>query len=539
MGLRINNNVEAQDTLRNLTTAQNMFSLSMQRLSSGKRINSAADDAAGYAISNKLQAQSSGLDQAQSNAQDGISLIQTATGGLQTTQNLLQRMRQLAVQSANDTNTSSDRSALQAEADQISQEISQIAGTTQFNTKNLLDGSLGSTGNYGANDTIGGGAGALQTALTSSTPTATENLGSLVAGTYNLAITATGVAGSLGAAGTAIGTMGAGVYLGDAVNGLETDTGGVKDLAAGGANVYQLQITGGNGTASVAVNVGGTNATGDTYQNVVDNINKLTSTTGVTATYSATGIKLTNNLAGTSNSVSVTGDDVLLKGLGMTAPTGNAATTVAATASQAGTNGAATLQQATIVGTGAVDPTVYQLSGSGNVFTDAKSGYTLNLSGMTNEGTGATTLDGTGVLTVKSGAASLQVGANAGQNIQVSISSMTASALGVQGATTSQALDISSSAGAASSAITTIDAAIQTVSTQAANLGAVQNRLTNAISNLQIGSENMTAAFSQITDVNMAQESTNLATAQILQQSSTAMLAQANQAPQGILKLFG
>jgi len=539
MGLRINNNVEAQDTLRNLTTAQNMFSLSMQRLSSGKRINSAADDAAGYAISNKLQAQSSGLDQAQSNAQDGISLIQTATGGLQTTQNLLQRMRQLAVQSANDTNTSSDRSALQAEADQISQEISQIAGTTQFNTKNLLDGSLGSTGNYGANDTIGGGAGALQTALTSSTPTATENLGSLVAGTYNLAITATGVAGSLGAAGTAIGTMGAGVYLGDAVNGLETDTGGVKDLAAGGANVYQLQITGGNGTASVAVNVGGTNATGDTYQNVVDNINKLTSTTGVTATYSATGIKLTNNLAGTSNSVSVTGDDVLLKGLGMTAPTGNAATTVAATASQAGTNGAATLQQATIVGTGAVDPTVYQLSGSGNVFTDAKSGYTLNLSGMTNEGTGATTLDGTGVLTVKSGAASLQVGANAGQNIQVSISSMTASALGVQGATTSQALDISSSAGAASSAITTIDAAIQTVSTQAANLGAVQNRLTNAISNLQIGSENMTAAFSQITDVNMAQESTNLATAQILQQSSTAMLAQANQAPQGVLKLFG
>ena len=117
MGLRINNNVEAQDTLRNLQSAQNMFSTAMQQLSSGKRINSAADDAAGYAISNKLLAQSTGLNQAQSNAQDGISLIQTASGGLQTTQTLLQRLRQLAVQSANDTNTSSDRQAIQAEGE--------------------------------------------------------------------------------------------------------------------------------------------------------------------------------------------------------------------------------------------------------------------------------------------------------------------------------------------------------------------------------------------------------------------------------------
>src|SRR5882724_7544543 len=119
MGLRINNNIEAQNTLRNLNTAQSMFSKSMQRLSSGKRINSAADDAAGFAISNKLMAQSKGLDQAQANAQDGISLVQTADGGLQTSQGLLQRLRQLAVQSANDTNTQSDRAALQSEGDQI------------------------------------------------------------------------------------------------------------------------------------------------------------------------------------------------------------------------------------------------------------------------------------------------------------------------------------------------------------------------------------------------------------------------------------
>jgi flagellin len=135
-----------------------------------------------------------------------------------------------------------------------------------------------------------------------------------------------------------------------------------------------------------------------------------------------------------------------------------------------------------------------------------------------------------------SGTATLQVGANADQNLQVSISSMTSASLGI--GTANAAIDITTQS-SANSAIKTIDAAIQTVSNQAANLGAVQNRLTNAISNLSIGQENMASAYSAITDVNMAQESTSLATAQILQQSSTAMLAQANQAPQGVLKLLG
>ncbi len=146
MSLQVNNNIDAMNVLNSLTMASNSYSASMQKLSSGKRINSAADDAAGYAISNKLLAQSNGLMQAQSNAQDGVSLVQTANGGLQTIQNLLQTYRQLAVQSANDTNTTSDRQALQAEGTQITSEITQIATTTQFNTKNLLDGSLGSQG---------------------------------------------------------------------------------------------------------------------------------------------------------------------------------------------------------------------------------------------------------------------------------------------------------------------------------------------------------------------------------------------------------
>ncbi len=287
MGLHINNNIEAQNTLRNLTTAQSMFSKSMQRLSSGKRVNSAADDAAGYAISQKLLAQSKGLDQASANSQDAISLIQTANGGIQTQLDLLQRMRQLSVQASNGTlngtagatgAATGDYAAIQLEGDQIAKEITQISSTTQFNNKQLLSG---------------------------------------------------------GAAGTNV---------------------------------------------------------------------------------------------------------------------------------------------------------------------------------------------------------TFQVGANAGETLSVTIGGSDATALTVAtgaGAATA-ALDLSSA-----TTLTNISTAINTLTQEAATLGSTQNRLTAAMSNLAIGSENMTAAYSAITNVNMAQESTALATAQILQQSSTAMLAQANQAPQGVLKLLG
>ncbi|MDQ2831167.1 MAG: flagellin, partial [Chloroflexota bacterium] len=197
MGLRINNNLEAQNALRQLNINQMSFSKSMQRISSGKRVNSAADDAAGYAISNKLQAQSKGLDQASANAQDGISMIQTASGGLQTTQDLLQRFRQLAVQSANDTNTSSDRTQLQSEADQISNEITQIAGTTQFNTKNLLDGAQATTSTY-----TGGTAGAVTGFTGTGTPTVTGASG-LNNGSVGFALSTVGsTATTDGSAGT-------------------------------------------------------------------------------------------------------------------------------------------------------------------------------------------------------------------------------------------------------------------------------------------------------------------------------------------------
>ncbi|WHX26195.1 flagellin [Virgibacillus halodenitrificans] len=144
--MRINHNIAAMNTYRQLNTANNAQSSSMEKLSSGLRINKAGDDAAGLAISEKMRGQIRGLDMAAKNAQDGISLIQTAEGALNETHSILQRMRELAVQSSNDTNTNTDRGELQKELDELITEVDRIADNTEFNTKKLLDGSLSGTG---------------------------------------------------------------------------------------------------------------------------------------------------------------------------------------------------------------------------------------------------------------------------------------------------------------------------------------------------------------------------------------------------------
>ena len=142
MALTINTNVASLNAQRNLGKSQNDLSRSMERLSSGLRINSAKDDAAGLAISDRMTSQIRGLNQASRNANDGISMAQTAEGALQETTNILQRMRELAIQSANDTNSASDRASLQAEVNQLKQEMTRIAGSTSFNGRNVLDGTM-------------------------------------------------------------------------------------------------------------------------------------------------------------------------------------------------------------------------------------------------------------------------------------------------------------------------------------------------------------------------------------------------------------
>ena len=180
MGLSINTNVMSLNAQRNLGQSQSALSKSMQRLSSGLRINSAKDDAAGLAISDRMTSQIRGLNQAVRNSNDGISLAQTAEGALQETTNILQRMRELAVQSANDTNSSSDRTSLQAEVNQLKQEMTRIADTTSFNGKNLLDGTM-TTAQFqvgaNANQTISFGINSAQaTDLGNNTLTSTNDM---------------------------------------------------------------------------------------------------------------------------------------------------------------------------------------------------------------------------------------------------------------------------------------------------------------------------------------------------------------------------
>ncbi len=370
--MRINHNVSALNAWKNLSATDSNLSKSLEKLSSGLRISKAADDAAGLAISEKMRGQIRGLTMAQRNAQDAISLVQTAEGALNETHSILQRMRELAVQSASDSLTDNDRSQLQAEVTQLIAELNRIGETTQFNTKDLLKGTLGSTA---------------------------------------------ALAGQL-----------------DAADGLA----GV-DVSGAAADTY-IVTTASGATKDVAVTI--EDSLGNAQVLEVD-----TPAPGKTAIldFDHMGIKLTVN-------------DALLD-------------------------------------------TSWQ--------------------------------GGDDTITVTAGAAVFQIGANATQNLAVSIDDMRAGPTGLA----VDAVNIATRSDA-DSAITTIDNAINMVSSQRAELGAVQNRLEYTIANLGAANENLTAAESRIRDVDMAIEMANFTKNQILLQSGTAMLAQANQKPQAILQLL-
>lgn len=410
----INHNIAALNTHRQLGAASGAQSKSMEKLSSGLRINRAGDDAAGLAISEKMRGQIRGLDQASRNSQDGISLIQTAEGALNETHSILQRMRELSVQSANDTNTTQDRKNLQDEMTQLGTEIERIANTTEFNTKKLLNGSMGSA----------------QTAATGTV----VNSGNLNAGV-------------------------AGATLLTAV----TD-----------ANGNNLGI-----------------AVGDV----------------ITATWSVNGTQQT-----ASYTVALAADDMDDV---LTAINGNA------------TVGTATLAAGVLTVDGATTGTAAQINGLSfevKTATGTRKEAASNVLSNFAEGVKATDVR-------TDGSATFQIGSNTGQTMNLSVEDMRAATLGVnnlQIGTQSQA----------STAIKVIDQAIQKVSSERSKLGAVQNRLEHTINNLGTSSENLTAAESRIRDVDMAKEMMNQTKNSILAQAAQAMLAQANQQPQGVLQLL-
>lgn len=384
-----------------MTANQKATESSLAKLSSGLRINSAADDAAGLAISEKMRGQIRGLDQATRNAQDGTSLLQTAEGGLNETQSILQRMRELSVQASSDTNTTSDRTALQTEMTQLTNEVDRIANTTEFNTKKLLNGSLA------------------------------------------------GVAGKI-------------------------------------AGQSSVESTFANG----AVKLSG--VTNISFAGVTDAIHiNVVSTANISSGLSVAKLSITSVLGNISNGkVKISGGALVIS--------------------------------TTSVSTGAaMKLTINYAAG-----TKVSSGDSITIAIQA----------GAKANTDSTKSVHLQIGANAGQELEVGIDKMDSTALGVRSAT-GTALDITSQS-KASGAISLINNAIQKVSIARSTLGAYQNRLDHTVNNLTTSSENLTSAESRIRDVDMAKEMTTYQKNSILNQASQAMLAQANQLPQGVLQLL-
>ncbi len=463
----INHNISAINTHRQMGANNNAVSKSLEKLSSGFQINRAGDDAAGLAISEKMRAQIRGLDMAQKNAQDGISLIQTAEGALQETHSILQRMRELAVQSASDTNESEvDRAAMQAELEQLVAEINQTAERTEFNTQRLIDGSfnnkvfhIGANQGQNINVNIAGmdanGIG-LNASFTVEVPTEFERFSEI-----------------------------SGVSHGD-VDGLQQlpsgitsgtfdvleDDGVIVAIKAGDGEYYAIEeIELSNSGGSLVID--GTSGANPFEFDLDETITK-------TQFYDGKHTITVSSGSATSGTA--------ISGLDVTNLTtsGNYDFNILYERDENG------------------DPTAVAIEASdGNFY-----------------GLGDVTIDSNGVVTAN------------GDAFEYDANALLMSEENING------VDISERAHADAS-IKIINDAINVVSTQRAELGAIQNRLEHTINNLGASSENLTAAESRIRDVDMAKEMMAFTKNSILTQAAQAMLAQANQVPQGVLQLLG
>ncbi|MBN8512978.1 flagellin [Accumulibacter sp.] len=506
----INTNVASLNSQRSLNMSQTSLATSLQRLSSGLRINSAKDDAAGLAISDRMNSQIRGLNQATRNANDGISLAQTAEGDLEQISNNLQRMRELAVQAGNATNSASDRQALNAEVQSLASEIDRVAQNSSFNGTKLLDGSfVAQNFQIGANGTAND-----RLAITSIGSARTTALGgtgtSFAATTTGTATTTALAAGDLTLNGFQVGASSLGTGPGQsaasafsiaaAINGISSNSGvtataNSNNVAGAAATLFTAIAA---DTFSInGVNVGavaaGTSAAGQ-GANVAAAINAIGTQTGVTASANATTGALTLT-AGDGRDISI--------GLN-----GIAASAVLATSDRA----------AFLTQTGLL---------TANVGTKAESATPAAAVAVANHGT--ITLSSTssnGI--VWGGAAAASAGLAASGTQSAAVSSTVSSIANVNVLTAS----------AATSALSAIDGALATVSGARVSLGSYQNRFASVVSSLQTTSENLSASRSRIVDADFAAETANLTRAQILQQAGTAMLAQANSLPQNVLSLL-
>jgi len=511
----INHNLAALNTNRQLGVNGGNTQKSLEKLSSGLRINKAGDDAAGLAISEKMRGQIRGLNQASSNAQDGISLLQTAEGALNETHSILQRMRELAVQSSTDTNTSTDRSEIQKEVDQLASEITRISNTTEFNTQKLLNGGVNATGVGALTFQVGANAGQNLGISISAMDAKTLGVSRDVAtGSLSGAVkvSAATMSGDLG---TGV-TNGAALVLSSAVQTAGTiatggTVGGATWVAADNSttlNGWKINVSNGNATANAAT-VSGVDTVNKTINLSVNDVALSETTaaninTALNAALTANGIKdvafaVTGDI--TTGGISGAGKVVTLAG------------------------GADDTVRLTMTGAAGVETVDVNSKATTATFTDPTKykGVTIALDGNLTSGAAvgaATTV-----------AANITVGAT------YSLSAQFSNKTKLSDATAAAGIDVSTQT-SGNTAITSIQTAIETVSGERSKLGALQNRLEHTIANLGTSSENLTAAESRIRDVDMASEMTNFTKNNILSQAAQAMLAQANQLPQAVLQLL-
>ena len=568
MSLVLNTNLDALIAQNSLTTSGNQLTTALQQLSSGLQINSAANNAAGYAIAQGMTSQINGLNTAINNTNDGVSLTQTAQGSLQQITNDLQTMRNLAVQSLNATNSAQDRQDLNQQFQQLAADINQVAQTASFNGVNLLDGSFqGATFQVGAN--VG------QSITVSSVASAST---SAIGNYYNGVALATGVTASVQtASGSTLYATAAtpGTY---SASGLQTSLG---TAVPGSSVTLNVSVNGKNYTTN-AISLTGSASTD--LQSIAASINQaLSSAGGLTATVNGagTGIQISGTAAAGTGSV------VSFSVASATNASGTSVTAGSATLQNLGVN------STDIVGayaSGAIAPTntyttaLTETSGSGTVNTTGtfavKIGTTTYKTGtITLTGTAAsdvsnvaaalnTALTGSGYAAVSSGTSSIKItDSSTGSTFTVTSGVFTPGTSGTSGTNGTYSMSLTSGTSSISTGtpgntqtassnvqylsglnvntvdnsnltLLSIDNALQQIATTGAQLGAYQNRFQAAVTGLQTDSQNLSAAKSQIVDTNYAQATSSLSKAQILQQAGTAMVAQANIIPQNILTLL-
>ena len=546
--MRVYHNIPALFTYNSLSTTNDQLQKSINKLSTGLRINSAADDAAGLAISEKMRGQIRGLDMAVRNAQDGISMIQTAEGALNETQSILQRMRELSVQAANDTLTANGRQAIQLEIDQLKEEIDRIANTTQFNKKKLLDGSASILWSTDTPDTKVFVRGGLRQVDAYGQKTALE-------GNYKVTIEAQeigqgqvlktdifklkhGSAAEIGQVASSDSKLYDIDKFWDANGKFMLDDPQTLTLVMGDGQQRSVTIYADDTLASLAEKLGGAiqdmqsayvSTAAVTAGNLVQYVAPGSATTSGNLTVEGT-IVISSAVVGKAGEITFIGDEDLLKALSLSQVQESKENRFTVTVTDA--HSGDSVAEASVTGNLLVGIVHENVDVEFNSMADVTVSWSITNGNWSFKQISSGPTDAfTTYIHLADNTTVFQIGANEGEDMGVDLGDMSVRSLGIHRV-------LVTDRESAARSISIIDGAIDKVSSQRAKLGAYQNRLEHTINNLTTASQNLTAAESRIRDLDMAQEMMNFTKLQILMQAGNAMLAQANILPQAVLQLL-